>query len=114
MAREKPDDKTSRMIKMMRRARGGRTLPRSGGGVHEDKKSKKIERQLAEESDNEMRKFITGYADDYDLEDDIDEDDWDEWVEWDNYKFPPPEDDDYELEPSLSKDKEKKDVATDR
>lgn len=97
MAREKLDDKVKSMIKRMRRARGGRNLPRSGAGIHEDKKSKKIEHQLQEEYDDEMRKFIIGYTDDYDLEDDITEEEVWDWEEW----------------KKDLKDREKKDATTD-
>ena len=58
-------------LKSRRRARKGRTLPHSGDGVHEDKKSKKVESQLEEEYGDEIREYIAGYSDDYDLEDDI-------------------------------------------
>jgi Holliday junction resolvase RusA-like endonuclease len=57
MSREKPDDKQKGMLKRMRRARGGRVLPRSGGGVHEDKKSKQVERQMADDADEEIRSW---------------------------------------------------------
>ena len=57
MPRCKIDDKERGHLKRMRRARGGRTLPRSGGGVHEDKKSKKLERQMIDELDEEMNNW---------------------------------------------------------
>ena len=72
-------------IKRGRRARGGRTLPRSGAGVHEDKKSKKIEYQLEEEYDNEIREYIAGYGRDYDLEDNLTKEEQDEWNYWNEY-----------------------------
>lgn len=109
MAREKPSDKEKGMLKRMRRARGGRTLPRSGGGAHEDKKSKKIEQQLAEEADNEIKNWQQNAADE--LAEELD--DFDEWEEWDDYRFgiSEEEDDHYEeIRKDLkSKDKEKKD-----
>ena len=98
MAREKPDDKEKGMLKRMRRIRGGRTLPRSGGGVHEDKKSKKINDQLEEEYDLEIREYVAGYGEDYDLEDDMTEEEELYWKEW----------------KKDLKDKEKQDAATDR
>jgi hypothetical protein len=72
------DGKEKGKLKRMRRARGGRTLPRSGGGVHEDKKSKKLERQLEEE-----------------LEDNADVTDEEFWEEW---KYPDLYDDDWDEE----------------
>jgi hypothetical protein len=37
-------------LKMARRARGGRTLPRSGGGVHKDTRRKLREKAAATEA----------------------------------------------------------------
>ena len=78
MPREMVDDKERGKLKRMRRARGGRTLPRSGGGIHEDKKCKKLERELAIEAEEEIRHW-----DDEDEDDDyIDQDDFIDYYEW--------------------------------
>ena len=111
MGRDKADDKERGMLKRMRRARGGRTLPRSGGGVHEDKKSKKVERQMAEEADDEIKNWQQNADEDLldEIEDNadiLDDEFWDEW------QFPELHED-YEPEESLTKDKEKKDASTD-
>jgi hypothetical protein len=79
------DGKERGKLKRMRRARGGRTLPRSGSGVHEDKKSKKLERQLEEELDDEIENWEKHAAEEFeeDMEamgGDIDDEEfWDEW-----------------------------------
>lgn len=81
MSREDNDEKVERQLKRMRRARGGRILPRSGQGVHEDKKSKKINELLEEEYDEEMRHW--------DLEEEIEDnyEDQDEHLAWEEYKM---------------------------
>ena len=42
-------------LKMARRARGGRTLPRSGGGVHKDTRRKLRDKAAAKEAREAMR-----------------------------------------------------------
>jgi len=85
MSRDKTEEeKTEKLLKRWRRARGGRTLPRSGQGVHEDKKSKKIEDQIEEDYDDEIRMYITGHDDDYDIDKEIavSEEEEREWREY--------------------------------
>lgn len=42
-------------LKMARRARGGRTLPRSGGGVHKDTRRKLRDKAAAKEAQEAIR-----------------------------------------------------------
>ena len=97
MPREKVDDKQKGKLKRMRRARGGRTLPRSGGGAHEDKKCKKLEKELVAEAEDEIRNWKQHEEDADDIahellseRDMLDADcleEWDEDEEMDYYKW---------------------------
>lgn len=114
MSRQKMDSKKQGQLKKMRRARGGRTLPRSGGGIHKDKKSKQLERQVAKEMDEEIENWEQNVADELmdELEDnaDITDDEfWDEWC------YPDYDEGEQEHFEEIFKDlrsKEKKDVST--
>ena len=116
MPRQKMDGKQRGQLKRMRRARGGRTLPRSGGGVHEDKKSKKLERELREDADDEIRNWELDAAVDAAEEiesnaDVLDDEFWDEWC------YPDLDDDEIDYYEEIrsdvkSKDKEKEDAST--
>ena len=87
MARHKAEGKEKGMLKRMRRARGGRRLPQNGAGVHEDKRSKKVERQRAEDLDDEIKNWQQLVATDLEeeLEDNADITDQEFWDEW---KYP--------------------------
>lgn len=68
--RFKEDDREK--LKRMRRARRGRTLPRSGDGPHEETRLKKIDEIDAEELDQEIEDWKRGKYSDYDEYDEND------------------------------------------
>jgi len=87
MVSDKLEDNAKNKLKRMKRIRKGRKRNvKSEGGIkmHEDKKSKKIEEQIEDEYDHEMRKWCAGYGDDYDLEDDIKS--YEEEICWEEYQ----------------------------
>ena len=118
MPHQKMDGKQRGQLKRMRRARVGRTLPRSGGGIHEDKKCKKLERQIVKELDEEIDNWEVRQAEEFDeameaVSGDVDDDEF--WDKWHHFDY-----DDGELEyydeirgDLKSKDKEKKDASAD-
>jgi len=99
MARHKAEGKEKAKLKRMRRIRGGRKVAQSGAGVHEDKKSKKVERQRVKELDDEISNWqeiaAADLADDLEgLDADIDDEEF-----WDEWKYPDLfEDDDWDEE----------------
>ena len=74
-------------IKRTRRRRGSPGDRRVGGGagIHEEKKSKKLERQLLSDAKEEIMDWLKEIEDQLDDNKIYNEDNWDDWDDWDEY-----------------------------
>ena len=89
MGRQEMDGKEKGHLKRTRRARGGRRPSQNDAGVHEDKKSKKLERELEDEANREMRDWAEDALEELKegLKDLVDDDD-DNQEYWEDYINP--------------------------